>query len=152
MTDTVNKNNNARCPDQEQLSAYADRELAPAVARDVAAHILVCDTCARHVVAIEHLSRAFRDLPRGQVGFDIYPPVELAIARAARQQRLAGVWRIAPLSLAAAATVVLGVFIGTMLTDSPAPRENAVPLAMFDAIPPGGVCIGFDSCYPRGRL
>lgn len=152
MMDSIKTKHDDVCPNEGELSAYVDRQLAAAAARAVAAHLQACDACSENVTAIENLSRAFRALPQVAVGSDITPRIELAVARAVRQQRIARAWRLAPLSLAAAATVVLGVFIGTMLATTPRVHENAVPMAMFDAIPPGSVCIGFESCYPRGKI
>jgi len=48
----------------------------------------------------------------------------------------------------AAASLALGVALGSaLLAGDGAPPPRVAPLAVFDALPPGSLCIGLESCY-----
>lgn len=77
------------------LSAYADRELSPERAAEVAAHLSLCPECSRVVSEYERLARGFRswaEAERSRSGaFPLWPGVLRGIDRAPRPVRSA--WR-----------------------------------------------------------
>lgn len=77
------------------LSAYADRELSPGPAAEVAAHLSLCPDCSRVVSEYERLTRGFRswaEAERRQSGaFPLWPGVLRGIDNAPRPVRSA--WR-----------------------------------------------------------
>lgn len=141
------------CPDQEQLSAYADGELAGDEAYFVERHIGECDPCGRRMEALQRLSMAFRPMAAE------HAPPELSMRLEQRlSEKVCGArspvcgwraWTVVPLSLAASVTLTLGVMLGTALMDEPAPqRPTAHLLAPFELIPLG-MCPPV-LCHPEG--
>jgi anti-sigma factor RsiW len=144
------------CSNSENLSAYVDGELSIDQRRKIEA-CLADDAAYREYVEDLHgLRQAFQSLPSEAIGFDLAPLVQRRLAQskpenkawlAVRRTGLA--W---PVSLAAACSIFMGIFLGSVLVnglDSPAALPGSPALAMFDAMPPGGLCVGMGSCYPR---
>jgi hypothetical protein len=94
------------CPDPEDLAAYVDRHLAPAARSRVETHLASCPTCQAELALI------VRSAPPGP---------------AARLPALAAWWRTRWLAwaapAAAAATLVLAVWIGSRPSPSPPAAE-----------------------------
>lgn len=141
-------------PDLAALSAYLDGELDANETRTVAVHLAACPACAARVAELQALSAGFRALPEESLGFDLAGVVEGRLADTRRppaQPRRVG-WMGWPLAAGAAASIVAGVVMGSMLVAggaATAPRMAA--LSVFDTIPPGNLCIGLDSCYAKGN-
>ncbi len=147
------------CGMRVHLSAYADGELAGALRAGIEAHLQDCPGCTAALRELEALRGAFRALPPLAAGVDLAPVLwpRLERERAAGLWPRAGAyrgWRLAPLSLAAAATVVIGVFLGTLLVHGPAPVGGApgAAMALFDPVPPGGICLASRLCPPAGKI
>jgi anti-sigma factor RsiW len=137
----------------DALSAYLDAELASAERRRVADHLAACPRCAARLADFAALSADFARLPRESLGCDLAGVVagRLAAAAPPRQRTPAPGWRgLLPLGLGAAASVALGIAMGAVLFGgggAALPRVTA--MSVFDAIPPGGLCLGLDACYAR---
>jgi len=126
------------CSDiQERLSAYLDDELSPAVRDQVESHLEICDLCRAELRRQERLWDALTHLPEPG-------PVDVSAAVLARLPRREAFW---PRSLALAAAILLGVFLGSrmgldlqaVLTSSdPAPRMAALE-EVFDDHPQGSL-------------
>lgn len=143
-------------PDLDQLSAYLDRELDPGEQRRVAAHLATCPLCTAQLGELQELAVGLRALPTESLGVDLAGVIEGRIAAAprlampGRRRGWLGRW---PVALGAAASIAVGVFMGSALVAGGAvstPRVTA--LHVFDALPPGSLCIGLDSCYVKGSV
>jgi len=149
-----------RCPSIKDISAYVDGELPEARRRHMVSHLSQCLACANVLRELEGVRAIFRSFPKYQVGFDLSPSIRARLAAApddsGSNRWVRRIFQLMPLSLTVAATMVAGIFIGTLLT---VPGKVYVPtglegqaMAMFDPVPPGNVCVGHVSCYNRGRL
>lgn len=145
-------------PDLPELSAHLDGELDAGASRRAAAHLAACPACAARFAELRALSAGLRALPEESLGFDLAGVIEgrLAAAPRATATSTTGRWRHGwaglPVALGAAASIAAGVFMGSALVaggGATAPRMAA--LRVFDAMPPGSLCIGLDSCYAKGN-
>ncbi len=141
------------CPDEEQLSAYADGELAESEARLLRKHLAACDPCGRRLEAFRGLSMAFRPLAAERMPLDVSLQLEERIGEAACRglSPVCGwrAWTVVPLSLAASVTLTLGVLLGTALMDQPvAHRPTAHWMAPFELVPLGMCPPAL--CHPEG--
>lgn len=142
-------------PDLVQLSAYLDSELDAQTRQQVAAHLAACPLCAARLGELQALSARFKTLPEERLGFDLAGVIEGRLAalprpRGARQRPAPPGWW--PVAIGAALSLTFGTFMGTMLVGAGA--ATAPPMAamrVFDALPPGNLCIGLDSCYAKGN-
>lgn len=145
---------NGYCRKSEELSAFLDDELDEASRLKFETHLGGCFACQKMLHELRCLRECFQSLPQHEMSFDL-APVVLAEPRrkapATRHWRFS-LWPLLPVSFAAAATISLGVFLGFSLTGKPDAELVAPTLAMFDPIPPGGVCIGFAGCYPKEKI
>lgn len=146
-------------PDLPQLSAYLDDELDAGEQRRLAAHLAACPACAARLAELRALSADFRALPEESLGFDLAGVIEGRLAASPRPlaARRGQGWRTRytrwPVAVGAAASIAVGVFMGSALVAggaTTAPRIAA--LRVFDTMPPGNLCIGLDSCYTKGSL
>lgn len=143
-------------PDLPELSAYLDGELDAGEGRRVAAHLSACATCAAYLVDLQALSAGFKALPEDTLGFDLAGVIEGRLANASRPpvaRRRRDWWLRLPVAVGAAASIAAGVFMGSALVAggaATAPRMAA--LRVFDAMPPGNLCIGLESCYAKGNV
>lgn len=141
------------CPDEEQLSAYADGELTESEALLLRGHLAACDPCGRRLEAFRGLSTAFRPLAAERMPLDLALKLERRIGENACRglPPVCGwrTWTVVPLSLAASVTLTLGVLLGTALMDEPPPhRPTAHWMAPFELIPLG-MCPS-TLCHPEG--
>jgi anti-sigma factor RsiW len=119
-------------------------------------HLASCPACSKLSGALAALRTSFRSLPDEGLGFDIVPLVDARLAehrqRNARSQRRWSLWPLLPQAAAAVASVAGGLALGsTMMTGaSAAAAPRAAVMAVFDAVPPGGVCLVPASCPNRG--
>jgi hypothetical protein len=62
-------------------------------------------------------------------------------------------WAGLPVAIGAAASIAAGVFMGsTLVTGGVATAPRMAALHVFDAMPPGSLCIGLQSCYAKGNV
>jgi anti-sigma factor RsiW len=143
------------CRRSEDLSAYLDGELDEKTRLNLEMHLGDCFACKEMLQDLRCLHGYFQGLPHQEVGFDLAPVVLAELGRrvpsTSRRPRF-NWWHLLPVSFTAAATVSLGVFLGTSLISRPDAELVAPTLAMFDPIPPGGICIGFAECYPKEKI
>lgn len=142
------------CPALEDLSAYLDGELPVEVRQRMAAHLASCAACASRYADLEGLRADFAALPDERLGFDLSQVIRGRIealpvrpeARRAPRWRPANWHRLVPVG-AAAASLSLGLFLGTSLTAPVAVAPAMSALEVFAPIAPGGLCPVRGSCW-----
>lgn len=146
-------NSNRRCIHSGTLSAYMDGELSDAEGRRLALHIENCGLCRETLDDMRRLSRHLQTLPAATLGFDLTPILEQRLAIGKENTSAPRRWGALPLSFAASLTAAFGILLGSVLADAPARAGDPPPaMALFDAIPPGGLCIGLDTCYRKEKI
>ncbi len=145
------------CPRTEQLSALIDDELAREPREDIANHAAACPLCGAMLRELTEQRSLLHSLAATGAGVDLAPGIErrLARRRGPRQKAVEGAWwrgwRLAPAGLAAASVLATGIYSGALLTAGAGIAARPAAMAAFDPVPPGGICVGVPSCYPRGR-
>ncbi|MGA7563750.1 MAG: zf-HC2 domain-containing protein [Desulfobaccales bacterium] len=128
----------AKCPEvQDRFSAWLDGELAPEVAAGVARHVESCARCRRELAQFEALEQALGSLP------EAVPPPGLpgkVRARLPRPRRRA--WQ----SLALAASLVLGILLGSTL------GRDFYPLTQVTGVEPEVASLDAFYDYPQGSM
>lgn len=140
-------------PDMTALSAYLDGELGGSERRQMDAHLAACAQCTARLTALQTLAADFDRLPQEKLGFDLAGVIEGRLAAAPRSQGkppAARWWGLLPLSLGAAASLALGVGMGSALFGGAAAMPRMAAMSVFDTLPPGGLCLGPESCYSKG--
>ena len=142
------------CRRSEDLSAYLDGELDEKTRLNLEMHLGNCFACKEMLQDLRCLHGYFQGLPHQEVGFDLAPVVLAGLGRSAPPTRWPRFswWQLLPVSFTAVATLSLGVFLGTSLIGKPDAAVTTPTLALFDPIPPGGICIGFAGCYPKEKI
>ena len=144
----------AHAPDLPELSAYLDGELDAGERQRVATHLSSCAPCAACLVELQALSAALKALPGETLGVDLAGVIEGRLANAPRPpavRRRRDWWFGLPVAIGAASSIAAGVFLGsTLVAGSAATAPRMAALRVFDAMPPGNLCIGLDSCYVKG--
>lgn len=145
---------NKHCRRSGDLSAYLDGELDEKSRLNLEMHLGDCFACKEMLQDLRCLHGHFQGLPQQEVGFDLAPLVLERLERSAPTTRWLhlSLWQLLPVSFTAVATVSLGVFLGISLIGKPDAAVATPSLAMFDPIPPGGLCIGFAGCYPKEKI
>ena len=144
------------CARHEDVSAYLDDELTASARREMEVHLASCPACSKLSGALAALRTSFRARPDQRLGFDIVPLVDARLAelrqRAARAQRWWSLWPLLPQAAAAVASVAGGLALGSMMMTgaSAAASPRGAVMAVFDAVPPGGVCLMRASCPNQG--
>lgn len=143
-------------PDPSALSAWLDGELTAGERQEMASHLAACPACAARLDELRALSADLKALPDDSLGFDLAaliagrldaPQRRPARSAAAARGGWFGRW---PAGVGAAASIALGIALGSALdagSGASAPRVAA--LSVFDAMPPGNLCIGLPSCYSK---
>ncbi|MFA5677580.1 MAG: zf-HC2 domain-containing protein [Pseudomonas sp.] len=140
-------------PDITQLSAHLDGELDRTETARLSAHLLSCQACQRQYQAMRELSNDLRQLPTPEPELDLAALLGQLPERqqpALTQDR----WRRALPGMAAAASLVMGLLIGSNM-DSPASRVSEptfAALAILDSTPPGALCRQPELCYLGRKL
>ena len=93
---------------QEQLSAFLDQDLTEDLRLQITRHLASCPACQAELAALERLDAALIEL-------EVQAPPGLAAGVRRRLPRPASPWRQ---SLALAACLLLGIFLGGTLTGS----------------------------------
>lgn len=146
-------NSNRRCIESTTLSAYIDGELSDVEKGEFERHMEACEPCREMAGKLQHLRKDLKAMRPVAIGFDLTPVLQGKLATGKKRSRMAPPWGPLPLSFAATLTITIGILLGTVLADAPG-RANKVPsaMALFDPIPPGGLCVAFDSCYPEKKI
>ena len=145
------------CPRTEQLAALIDGELTPGAQQQIATHAAACPLCGAMLKDLTDLHVALQPFAAARVGFDVAPLVERRLAASGRRQQQWGReprwWQGRELlssGLAAAGMLTVGVYLGALLAGGTAVAvARPAALAVFDSIPPGGICVGLRSCYAQ---
>jgi anti-sigma factor RsiW len=117
--------------DPDTLSALLDGELETHLRPLAEAHLHGCARCQTRFAELRALGDALRALPR-------------RARRAPRARRL-------PLALGAAASLLLGLLLGSTFTTPQRPDAFAPALlAVLGSAPPGGLCARPEFCQPQG--
>jgi len=117
---------NASHPDGVTLSEYVDEALPAPPAAEVREHLASCAECQRLVQTLRDVKRAAQQLPQLEPRREVWTRLERTL-RANPRRQLSMQWSW----LAAAAAVLLAVFIGYRLADvhrqpaAPAPAASA---------------------------
>lgn len=146
------------CPRTEQLSALIDDELPARSREEIESHAAVCPLCGPMLQDLTELRLALRPLAEARPGTDLVPLIEPQLAprdrrvQAKPDQPWWRGWQFLPSGLAAAGVLTAGVYLGALLVGGAgASATRLTTMAVFDPVPPGGICVGFQSCYSRGR-
>ena len=140
-------------PDMLLLSTYLDGELESAAHQELADHLTKCPLCASQLAALQSLAADFGNLPQETLGFDLAGVIEGRLAAVRSPQEKKGParwWRLLPVSIGAAASLAVGIGMGSVLLGGAATMPRVTAMSVFDTLPPGGLCIGPDSCYRNG--
>jgi anti-sigma factor RsiW len=146
------------CPRTEQLSALVDEELPARPREEIESHAAICPVCGAMLRELTELKLALRPLGDARPGIDLVPLISPQLAPRVRPRPAKSgkpwwhVWQLLPSGLAAAGTLTAGVYLGALLAGGAV--ASATPLsamAVFDPIPPGGICVGLRSCYSSGK-
>ncbi|MBI4292771.1 MAG: zf-HC2 domain-containing protein [Betaproteobacteria bacterium] len=146
------------CPRTEQLSALIDEELQARPREEIESHAAICPVCGSMLRELTELRLALRPLGEARPGVDLAPLISPRLAPRATPRPAKSdkpwwnVWQLLPSGLAAAGTLTAGVYLGAVLGGGA--TVSATPLAamaVFDPIPPGGICVGLQSCYSPGK-
>ena len=147
------------CPHVEAISLLADGEIHADERRDIEAHVAACPLCGAALRDFQRLRTQLHALGNASAGVDVaaliadrLPPRVGPQARArAEPRRPRWRWQFAPAGFAAAGVLAAGAYLGVLLTGAPAAAVvRPAAVAVFDAVPPGGLCLGA-SCYDRGK-
>jgi anti-sigma factor RsiW len=140
-------------PDLIALSAYLDGEVGGTERRQMAAHLATCAQCTARLTALQTLAADFDRLPQEKLGYDLAGVIEGRLAAASRpydKPHAARWWGLLPVSLGAAASLALGIGMGSALFGGAAAMPRVAAISVFDTLPPGGLCLGLESCYNKG--
>lgn len=148
----------SQCPRTEQLSALIDDELAGVARAEIEAHAGSCPLCGAMLREFGELRVALKPLAAARPGFDLAPLIVQRLtaggrrARPVRDRNGWQGWQLLPSGLAAAGMLSAGVYLGALLVGGAGVTAlEPAAMAVFDAVPPGGLCLGSPSCYSLGR-
>ena len=147
------------CPRVDALSALLDGELAGPARDEIAGHAERCPLCGSMLRELTDLSTAMQPLATVRVGFDLTPLIEPRLPAREKSRRVPERgrswwqgWQLLPSGLAAAGVLTGGVYLGALLVGGGGVTATQHPaMALFDPIPPGGLCVGIKSCDAFGR-
>lgn len=138
-------------PQHDLLSAYIDHACTPREAEQLTAHLQGCPTCRDALDALLSLRQSLRELPSPTLGFDLAARLQDRLRTQPAPGRRALIrwltWH--PAGLAITASLVSGLWLGTLLDSTTQPEVPPVSVAMvrvFDPIPPGGLCTASALC------
>ncbi|MCC6534194.1 MAG: zf-HC2 domain-containing protein [Burkholderiales bacterium] len=146
------------CARAADVSAYVDGELAGDALAEFERHLAACATCAALASRLQQLATDFRMLPEPQLGFDLAALIDERLAREQSRAKTPRAprwqpWRILPQALAGLASAGAGVMMGVLVIGAPAGAIGQPALmAVFDPIPPGGVCLATPACPAAGPM
>ncbi len=134
------------CPRAEALSLLLDGEIAGSARREIEAHATSCPVCGAMLRDFGELRTALGALGAASARVDIAGLVDQRLparapARPARQRR-GWRWQLLPAGFAAAGVLAIGAYLGMLLGGSAGVGVARPPaVAVFDAVPPGGLCV-----------
>lgn len=132
------------------LSAYHDAELPVPARHRIDEHLAACPVCTKRLAEFAALSSDFAHFPKESLGFDLASVIAgrlPATAPPGRRTLTLGWLGLLPVGIGATASIALGIAIGAILSSGGAALPRETTMSVFDSIPPGGLCLGLDSCY-----
>lgn len=136
-------------PDMTTLSVYLDGELDAAHTARTALHLADCPQCRALLNELHTLSLSLQALAIDAPPVDISARLDSLLA-SQPPRRIRPDWRQhLPSAFGAAASIMLGLFLGTALQPAPAtaiPPEASI-LAVLGSAPPGALCTRPELCY-----
>jgi anti-sigma factor RsiW len=142
------------CPRLEALSLLIDDEVSGSARRDIETHAASCPICGATLRDFSSLRSAFRALGESPAGVDIAALIDERLPPRAPSRRLrprsGWRWQLAPAGLAAAGVLATGAYLGTLLGGGAVTVARPPAVAVFDVVPPGGLCVA-PVCYGGGR-
>lgn len=138
-------------PQHELLSAYIDHACTPQETEQLATHLQACPICHKALDRLLALRQNLRELPSPTLGFDLAARLQDRLQPAPAPKKRSPGWWITwhPAGLAVAASLVSGLWLGTLLDGTARPDTSPMDIAMvrvFDPIPPGGLCTASMPC------
>lgn len=138
-------------PQHDLLSAYIDHACTPQETKRLTVHLQGCSICREALDTLRALRKDLLELPSPTLGFDLAARLQDQLRPVSTpKNRSTGWWRIGhPAGLAIAASLVSGLWLGTLLDGTAPPDTLPMDIAMvrvFDPIPPGGLCTASMPC------
>ncbi|MBV6272685.1 zf-HC2 domain-containing protein [Alcaligenaceae bacterium CGII-47] len=138
-------------PQHDLLSAYIDDACTPQETEQLSTHLQTCPICRNALAALIALRQDLRELPSPTLGFDLAAQLQdrLVTKPAPRRPMLPRWLSWHPAGLAVAASLISGLWLGTLLDSTTQRDAVSVDIAMvrvFDPIPPGGLCTASALC------
>jgi anti-sigma factor RsiW len=136
------------CPRIEALSALVDEALEGAPRLELETHAASCALCGATLADLQALRARFAALPALRVGFELAPLVDRRIeaadrARPARPaRRRAPWWQLMPAAVGTAVALSAGAYLGSVLVAGGGAQGTGARMSAFEAVPPGGICLG----------
>jgi anti-sigma factor RsiW len=152
MNDTMNTG----CPRVEDVSALMDGALSGSAVEEMRAHVARCPLCGALLRDFDAMSARMQRLRDTRCDVDIAAlvaaqlPPRMPSARQ-RNRRWGDALQIAPRGLAAAGALAAGAYLGLILASGASVAVRPAAMTVFDATPPGALCVGMPACMPRGR-
>jgi anti-sigma factor RsiW len=143
------------CPRVEALSLLIDGEISGSARSEIEAHAASCPICGATLRDFSGLHSDFRRLGDSPAGVDLAALIDARLpprtpSRGVRR-RSGWRWQLAPAGLAAAGVLATGVYLGMLVGGGAAVGAARPPaIAVFDAVPPGGLCAA-PICYGGGK-
>ncbi len=154
----MNRQSQPECPRTLQLSALIDDELGDDPRAQIANHAASCPLCGAMLRDLSEQRAMLRSLAGECPGIDLVRSIGRRLEprrsprRPAAESRWWHRWRLAPSGLGAAGALALGLYFGALLAGGAGVTAmRPAAMAAFDAVPPGGICVGLQSCYAPGR-
>ena len=131
--------------DMVALSTYLDDELAPAEQIHAADHLADCAQCRATLAELDALGQGLRALACPPLPSPLQERLQRPFASAPRR----GWWqRHWAQTVGAAASILLGLLIGNVLTGQPQSASSSHDmLAVLGSAPPGALCARPEFCY-----
>lgn len=130
--------------DMTTLSAYLDHELAAAEHARAAGHLATCGQCRATLAELGALSCGLQALSCAPPPAALRERLDARFASAPRHAFWQHRW-VQPAS--AAASILLGLLIGSTLQPSQPPPAALPMLAVLGSAPPGALCARPELCY-----
>jgi anti-sigma factor RsiW len=152
MNDTMNTG----CPRVEDVSALMDGALSGSAVEEMRAHVARCPLCGALLRDFDAMSARMQRLRDTRCDVDIAslvaPQLPPRTQETRKRRRSPGdVWNFAPRGLAGVGALAAGAYLGLILASGATVAVRPAAMTVFDATPPGALCVGMPACTPRGR-
>jgi anti-sigma factor RsiW len=141
-------------PDMTALSAYLDGELDAGHTERTARHLAECPQCRALLDELRTLSLGLQALAIDAPPIDLSARLDNLLANQPARRLRPGWRQRLPATFGAAASILLGLFLGSALQPTPStaiPAEVSI-LAVLGSAPPGALCARPELCYLKVNL